>query len=238
MRVATLIPVRLAASRYPNKPFAVIKGLPMFHFIYKQIVNSYPNTYLATCDKEVEKYCMANQLKFIHTDPNHISGTDRIGEATKSLEKNFNIEKIINIQGDMPFIKPKHIKILINNLNKFEMSTLCCPFKDEDEFKDLNKVKLLISNKNKFAENFSRKPIIGKSMNINIFHHIGLYGYQMTFLREFLKMPISNREKSEKLEQLRLSNLNRIGVSLIKENILGVDTPEDLIRVNQILNHE
>ena len=55
------------------------------------------------------------------------------------------------------------------------------------------------------------------------------------FLKDFLKMPISKREKNEKLEQLRIKNLNRIGVSLIKENILGVDTKEDLIKVNQIL---
>ncbi len=72
-------------------------------------------------------------------------------------------------------------------------------------------------------------------MNLNIFHHIGLYSYQISFLKDFLKMPITEREKNEKLEQLRIKNLNRIGVSLIKESILGVDTIEDLIKVNQIL---
>ena len=72
-------------------------------------------------------------------------------------------------------------------------------------------------------------------MNVNTFHHIGLYGYQISFLKKFLQMPISEREKTEKLEQLRIQDLNKIGVSIIKENILGVDTKEDLIKVNNIL---
>ena len=82
-----LIPVRLKATRFPNKPFAKIAGIPMLHFVYKAASKSLSNVYLAICDNEVENYCIDNELKYIFTNPDHVSGTDRIGEAVSILEK-------------------------------------------------------------------------------------------------------------------------------------------------------
>ena len=237
MNIVSIIPVRLAATRFPNKPFAKIDGLPMFHYVYNKVLESCPNTLLAICDEKIETYCRNHNLQFISTNPNHQSGSDRVGEVISKIEMKKNIHKVINIQGDMPFISKEHIKLLISKIDYFEMSTLGCPFIDKKEFRDLNKVKLLIKedNKNVVAENFFREPMHASEMNVNTFHHIGLYGYQISFLKKFLQMPISRREKTEKLEQLRIQDLNKIGVSIIKENILGVDTKEDLIKVNNIL---
>ena len=237
MNIVSIIPVRLAATRFPNKPFAKIDGLPMFHYVYNRVLESCTNTLLAICDEKIETYCRNHNLQFISTNPNHQSGSDRVGEVISKIEMKENIHKVINVQGDMPFISKEHIKLLISKIDYFEMSTLGCPFIDKKEFQDLNKVKLLIKedNKNVVAENFFREPMHASEMNVNTFHHIGLYGYQISFLKKFLQMPISRREKTEKLEQLRIQDLNKIGVSIIKENILGVDTKEDLIKVNNIL---
>jgi 3-deoxy-manno-octulosonate cytidylyltransferase (CMP-KDO synthetase) len=209
----------------------------MFHYVYNRVLESCPNTLLAICDEKIETYCRNHNLRFISTNPNHQSGSDRVGEVISKIEMKENIHKVINIQGDMPFISKEHIKLLTSKIDYFEMSTLGCPFIDKKEFQDLNKVKLLIKedNKNVVAENFFREPMHASEMNVNTFHHIGLYGYQISFLKKFLQMPISEREKTEKLEQLRIQDLNKIGVSIIKENILGVDTKEDLIKVNNIL---
>ncbi len=147
MNTLSIIPVRLAATRFPNKPFAQIQGLPMFHYVYNRIITGYPNTFLATCDEEVETYCNQHNLQFIHTNPDHQSGTDRIGEAISKIESKKNFNKVINIQGDMPFISIDHIELLLKKIDYFEMSTLCCPFLDELEFQDINKVKLLIKKK-------------------------------------------------------------------------------------------
>ena len=87
MKIASIIPVRLAATRFPNKPFAQIQGLPMFHYVYNRVITSYPDTFLATCDEEIETYCSQHNLQFIHTNSNHQSGTDRIGEAVSKIEK-------------------------------------------------------------------------------------------------------------------------------------------------------
>ena len=237
MNIVSIIPVRLAATRFPNKPFAKIDGLPMFHYVYNRVLESCTNTLLAICDEKIETYCRNHNLQFISTNPNHQSGSDRVGEVISKIEMKENIHKVINVQGDMPFISKEHIKLLTSKIDYFEMSTLGCPFIDKKEFQDLNKVKLLIKedNKNVVAENFFREPMHASEMNVNTFHHIGLYGYQISFLKKFLQMPISEREKTEKLEQLRIQDLNKIGVSIIKENILGVDTKEDLIKVNNIL---
>lgn len=237
MNIVSIIPVRLAATRFPNKPFAKIDGLPMFHYVYNRVLESCTNTLLAICDEKIETYCRNHNLQFISTNPNHQSGSDRVGEVISKIEMKENIHKVINIQGDMPFISKEHIKLLTSKIDYFEMSTLGCPFIDKKEFQDLNKVKLLIKedNKNVVADNFFREPMHASEMNVNTFHHIGLYGYQISFLKKFLQMPISRREKTEKLEQLRIQDLNKIGVSIIKENILGVDTKEDLIKVNNIL---
>ena len=240
MTLATLIPVRLAASRFPNKPFAMIKGLPMFHFVYLQVINDYPNTYLAICDERIKNYCIKKKLNFIQTDQGHVSGTDRIGQAVKSLEQTKDFDKVINIQGDMPFINPDHIRMLSENLDKYLMTTLCCPFINNEEFKNPNKVKVQIKKNNKsyFCQNFFRNSLNTSKINYDIFHHIGVYGYTKQFLKDFIKIKQGEREKKEKLEQLRVLETAKIGISLLKENILGVDTEEDLIRVNQILNND
>ncbi|MAV82316.1 MAG: 3-deoxy-manno-octulosonate cytidylyltransferase [Pelagibacteraceae bacterium] len=240
MNIVTLIPVRLASTRFPNKPFSKIKGLPMFHFVYNKIINEYPSTYLATCDEEIENYCLINNINFIHTNDTHISGTDRIGEAINFLEKKYEFDSVINVQGDMPFINPKHIELLTKNLNEYVMSTLCCPFINKKEFLDTNKVKVLIKEHKRsfFSKNFSRVKLSESVMNKNTFHHIGIYGYKKSFLKDFVNASPSKREQLEKLEQLRVIANTKIGISIIEENILGVDTEEDLIRVNEILNNE
>ena len=82
-----LIPVRLQATRFPNKPFAKIGNLPMLHYVYNSASNFFSNVYLAICDEPVEEYCNENNIQYVLTDPSHVSGSDRIGEAIKTLEK-------------------------------------------------------------------------------------------------------------------------------------------------------
>ena len=233
-----LIPVRMKATRFPNKPFALIGGLPMFHYVYQKAVNIFPNTYLAICDHEVHKYCEQKNLKYVMTDPNHLSGSDRIGEAIRLLESQLNFDKVINIQGDMPFIKKDHLLKLNLKLDDFKMTTLACPFVNLEEAQNTSKVKVKISGKdNLVADNFFRDFSNQFKLNEDTFHHIGVYGYQKSFLREYISLPPTHREKEEKLEQLRVIDKIKINVSLIDEEILGVDTKEDLDRVNRLIQN-
>ncbi len=234
-----LIPVRLQATRFPNKPFAKIGNLPMLHYVYNSAVKFFSNVYLAICDQTVEEYCAEHNIQYIMTDSGHVSGSDRIGEAIEILENQKDFKFIINLQGDMPFIKEEYIKALREKLLIYEMSTLACPFKDLDEASNNSKVKVEIEEgEETIANDFYRVIKSNKKINKNIFHHIGVYGYQKDFLKKFISLPPTKREQEEKLEQLRIIDKAKISVVHIEKEILGVDTKEDLDTVNQqIQNH-
>ena len=234
-----LIPVRLQATRFPNKPFAKIGNLPMLHYVYNSAANFFSNVYLAICDKTVEEYCIEHSIQYIMTDSGHVSGSDRIAEAIEILENQNDFQYIINLQGDMPFIKEDYIKALREKLLSYEMSTLACPFKDLQEASNESKVKVEINDSSEdIANDFYRVIKSNKKINKNIFHHIGVYGYQKNFLKKFISFPPTQREKEEKLEQLRIFDKTKISVVHIEKEILGVDTKEDLDTVNrQIQNH-
>ena len=234
-----LIPVRLQAKRFPNKPFAKIGNLPMLHYVYNSAAKFFYNVYLAICDQTVEEYCKEHNIKYIMTDSGHVSGSDRIGEAIEILENQKDFKFIINLQGDMPFIKEKYIKALREKLLTYEMSTLACPFKGLEEASNESKVKVEIEEgEETIANDFYRVIKSNKKINKNIFHHIGVYGYQKDFLKKFISLPPTKREQEEKLEQLRVIDKTKISVVHIEKEILGVDTKEDLDTVNQqIQNH-
>ncbi len=234
-----LIPVRLQATRFPNKPFAKIGELPMLHYVYNSAANYFSNVYLAICDQAVEEYCIEHNIQYIMTDSAHVSGSDRIGEAIEILENQKDFKYIINLQGDMPFIKEEYIKALRDKLFTYEMSTLACHFKDLQEAFNESKVKVEIEDGDEIiANDFYRVIKSYKKINKNFFHHIGVYGYQKDFLKKFISLLPTKREKEEKLEQLRIIDKTKISVVHIEKEILGVDTKEDLDRVNQqIQNH-
>ncbi len=190
-----LIPVRLQAKRFPNKPFAKIGNLPMLHYVYNSAAKFFSNVYLAICDQTVEEYCAEHNIQYIMTDSGHVSGSDRIGEAIEILENQKDFKFIINLQ----------------------------------EIEEGGET---------IANDFYRVIKSNKKINKNVFHHIGVYGYQKDFLKKFISLPPTTREQEEKLEQLRIIDKAKISVVHIEKEILGVDTKEDLDTVNQqIQNH-
>jgi len=234
-----LIPVRLQATRFPNKPFAKIGDLPMLHYVYNAAFKSNFDVFLAICDEEIKDYCKKHQIPFVMTHPNHPSGSDRIGEALSKIEEHTHYSFIINVQGDMPFINQNYIQSLRSNLDNFKMTSLTCPFIDKQEAKSPSKVKVEIDDTQNIAIDFSRQIRDEKNLNKTIFHHIGVYGYQKNFLKKYISLPQTQRELDEKLEQLRILDLENIHITCVNNEILGVDTKEDLDRVNQIIQeHE
>ena len=229
-----LIPVRLQATRFPNKPFAKIGNLPMLHYVYNSAANFFSNVYLAICDQPVEEYCMDYNIQYIMTDIGHVSGSDRIGEAIEILENQKDFKYIVNLQGDMPFIKEEYIKTLREKLLSYEMSTLACPFKDLEEASNESKVKVEIEEGvETIANDFYREIKPNTKINEKVFHHIGVYGYQKDFLKKFISLSPTKREQEERLEQLRVIKETKISLVQIEKEILGVDTKEDLDTVNQ-----
>jgi 3-deoxy-manno-octulosonate cytidylyltransferase (CMP-KDO synthetase) len=241
-RIAIFIPARMGSTRLPGKPLADINGRPMIlHVLDRAKESGIEDIYVACAEKETAIIVEAGGGKAILTDPEHPSGTDRIFEAlTKS---GIDYDYIVNVQGDLPTPDHKIINAAIDAILEFpdaDIVTLASIVSNDLEKTNPNVVKAIIS---------MRTDTIGKALYFTrttaphgdgpILHHIGLYVYRKDALEKFVKLPPSQLEKREKLEQLRaLENDMNIYVVLVDTAPLGVDTLEDLEKAREILTNK
>jgi len=180
------------------------------------------------------------------TDTSHRTGTDRVAAVAANLP----CEIVVNVQGDEPLLEPETIEAVIAPLAAdpmLEMSTVCVAIKDRSDYDDPNVVKV-VKDQRGHALYFSRAPIpYARDARAaarppspfplpTVFKHIGLYGYRRTFLLKFTTLPQTPLEHAESLEQLRALEYGyRIHTVETQHDSIGVDTPEDLERVRQLL---
>ncbi len=238
-----LIPSRLAATRLPNKPLLKINNLSIINHVYKIAKSSLiGESYVATGDKEIFEEVTKFGGKCILTKKDHKTGTDRIFEAYQELRDD-NIEYVINLQGDEPMLDIEDVTNLLKKTIKKQskISTLACQIDDEKFFLNKNVVKVitkeeLLQNNLSTATSFRREI---KNTQKNIYHHIGIYIYNVTYLERFVQLEQTQNEKSQKLEQLRLMDNNiEIDVGLAKTKPIGVDTDEDYIEIKKIMEYK
>ena len=224
-----LIPSRLAATRLPNKPLLKINNISIINHVYKIAKSSLVGeSYVATGDKEIFEEVTKLGGKCILTKKDHKTGTDRIFEAYQELRDD-NIEYVINLQGDEPMLDIEDVTNLLKKTIKKQskISTLACQIEDEKFFLNTNVVKVitkeeLLQNNLSTATSFTREI---KNTQKNIYHHIGIYIYNVSYLEKFVQLEQTHNEKSQKLEQLRLMDNNiDIDVGLAKTKPIGVDT--------------
>ena len=238
---AIIIPARLAARRFPNKPLVKINNVPMIiHVLNKAIEARVGEVFVATPDVEIFNIVNNNGGNGILTKHDHASGSDRIYEvSSKRLKRNTDL--IINLQGDMPNIKPHNISKLVKLMknNNCDIGTLASNIKDKNEIIDPNIVKVLTNQtlkENNFiiAKDFFRTK---KDLeNKKIYHHVGIYCFQPTYLKQYVELGESKQEKIQKLEQLRILGKIDMNVGYCDSNPLSVDTLEDLKRVEREIN--
>ena len=238
---AIIIPARLASTRLPNKPLLPINGKPMILHVWEQAVAAEIGEVIVATDSDQIKQVISEAGGNCElTRMNHQSGTDRIYEALENFDQDKNINFIINLQGDLPQINRECLSSVVNLLSDeaAEVSTLVCEMTDHDEINSKSIVKAIadINPNTKIgrAINFTRTP--EASINGNYLHHIGLYAYTRSALEKFVHLAPSTREIDQKLEQLRaLDNQMRIDIQLIDFLPLGVDTPEDLEKMQKLI---
>ena len=232
-----IIPARYASSRFPGKPLAEIQGKPMIQWVYERVQSSEVHDLAVATDDERIANCVCGfGGKVVMTSPDHASGTDRCGEAAKSMCPTDN-DVVINIQGDEPLISPKEIHLLASAFEdrNVQIATLVNPFQDRKILANPNVVKV-VKAKNGNVLYFSRLPIPYLRENAtlpkNYYRHIGIYAYRYGVLKKIVQLPTSELENSEKLEQLRwLENGYTIRALECDYQGIGVDTPEDLKNV-------
>lgn len=238
-----LIPSRLAATRLPNKPLLKINNISIINHVYKIAKSSLiGESYVATGDKEIFEEVTKLGGKCILTKKDHKTGTDRIFEAYQELRDD-NIEYVINLQGDEPMLDIEDVTNLLKKTikKKSKISTLACQIEDEKFFLNKNVVKVttkeeLHQNNLSVATSFTREI---KNTQKNIYHHIGIYIYNVSYLERFVQLEQTQNEKSQKLEQLRLMDNNiEIDVGLAKTKPIGVDTDEDYLEIKKIMEYK
>jgi 3-deoxy-manno-octulosonate cytidylyltransferase (CMP-KDO synthetase) len=247
-----LIPARLASTRLPNKPLADLAGVPMVVRVAQRVLShstsaQAPRVVVAADSVEIIAACQAHGVEAVLTRVDHPSGSDRLAEASHLLGLG-NDEIVVNVQGDEPLIDPSlasAVAELLVQRPQASMSTAAHAIASRADFMSPHVVKVVIDAQG-MALYFSRAPIphwrdqdeSSAWPQPAPLRHIGIYGYRVGFLREFPKLAQAPLERTEALEQLRaMWHGYRIAVHVTAQAPgPGVDTPEDLARVRQLLS--
>jgi len=241
-KIVAIIPARWGSTRFPGKPLHRIAGKPLIQHVWErcQSAKMLDEIIIATDDMRIAEAAFSFGAQVTLTSPKHQSGTDRIAEVAKKLK---GISHLINVQGDEPLADPA----LINRLAKLMMSdkkigmiTAATVFGKNEVIENPNAVKVILDRSSN-ALYFSRSPIPfvrdGK-IPVQYYRHQGIYGYSLPFLLEFVKWKPTMLEKAEQLEQLRaLENGAKIRVVITKHASIGIDTPEDVKQVEDLLKN-
>ena len=246
-RIMAVIPARYASSRFPGKALARLDSRTMLEHVYERVsMSRYTGSVLvATDDRRIYEEARSFGARVQMTRQDHLSGTDRVAEVASAYA---DVELVVNVQGDEPLIDPAAIDAAILPLldePSIPMGTLKKRIEDPREVSDANVVKI-VTDRFENAIYFSRStiPYSGNTeppgdpsqTRRAHFKHIGLYVYRRDFLLRYPDFPVGPLERAERLEQLRaLENGYKIRVVETDYESLGVDTPEDLERVQSLM---
>jgi 3-deoxy-manno-octulosonate cytidylyltransferase (CMP-KDO synthetase) len=243
MKLIGVIPARYGSTRFPGKPLANIGGKPLIQWVIERCQGAkFLEEVVVATDDERIRQVSSQWCRVEMTSPEHASGTDRVAEVVQRSQA----EGAINIQGDEPLIDPAVIDMVATALANAEMSTAAAPLKDTAEYENPNVVKVVVNTMDR-ALYFSRRTIpyvrdaASRSATEQLaafpfLKHLGIYGYRRETLLQLVHLPMSPLERAEKLEQLRaLENGIAIAVVRVNYEAVGVDVPEDVARVEQLL---
>jgi 3-deoxy-manno-octulosonate cytidylyltransferase (CMP-KDO synthetase) len=244
MSIIGIIPARYASTRFPGKPLHLIAGKPLLQHVVERCreARSLTEVIVATDDERIagvaREFCSVEM-----TRADHPSGTDRIAEVAARID----CDAVVNVQGDEPLIAPEVIDAVAGALSETEMTTAATLVNNISDYSDPNVVKVVVSAAGR-ALYFSRRTIPfvrdlaeeSPEKQLQAFpflKHLGIYGYRCEVLRRLVEFPPSPLEQAERLEQLRaLENGIQIAVCPVEYEAIGVDVPEDVQRVEALLN--
>jgi len=240
--ILILIPARMASTRLPGKPLADIAGEPMIVHVLRQAqAAAIGPVVVATDSPEIVAAVEKCGARAVMTRADHASGSDRIFEALGKVDPQRSAEIVVNVQGDLPTLKPAHIAAALEPLadGAVDIATLAAEISSAHERDDPNVVKVVgtpVAPGRLRALYFTRAT--APAGPGPLYHHIGLYAFRRAALERFVVLPPSPLERREKLEQLRALEAGmRIDVAIVDAVPLGVDTPEHLETARAMLTN-
>lgn len=238
MKILCVIPSRIGSTRMPRKPLLPIQGKPMVQWVYENAsrCDSIAKVIVATDDDEIAQVITQIGGHVEMTDPNILTGSDRVAAVAENYP---DMDVIINLQGDEPFIRPRMLEQLVTPYligEAPEMTTLARPLDLKAHHNDPGVVKV-ITDLHGNAICFSRAPIPYMRQDVTdlpLYHHIGLYAFRSDFLSHYTKLPQTPLERAEALEQMRvLEHGYRIRVCLTEDTTLEINTKEEYEQAQQ-----
>lgn len=242
-KVLAIIPARFASTRFPGKPLVDLGGKPMIQRTYERVrsVDGWFRIVIATDDFRIKEVAEGFGAEVIMTREDHISGTDRCAEVLEIIGE--EMDYVVNIQGDEPFIEPAQLLELAEGFQtNAPILTLIKKIQDHATLFSVNTPKVVINSKGE-ALYFSRQTIpylrgIEESEWLNrhtFYKHIGLYAYRADVLRQLSQLKPTSLELAESLEQLRwLENAYTIQTIETQFETVGIDSPEDLEKITKM----
>ncbi len=242
---AIIVPCRLESTRFPRKLLHLIRGKPLVLWVAERIRRECPELplYFAVDDPLLAAPLEGAGFRTLLTRGDHASGTDRLAEANAVVKAPY----VVNVQADEPLVTRAQLLVLAQLIRgPVAMATLATPFQRAEDFQNPNQVKVVLRNDGR-ALYFSRaampfaRDLGGRGDDAWVgaspcYRHLGLYAYRADLLEQFARLPGGRLEQIEKLEQLRvLENGLDIAVGLTSDPTIGVDTPEDAVKFEQVL---
>lgn len=242
-RIIGIIPARMASSRFPGKPLALIHGMPMIGHVYhrSRMSASLKDVYVATCDREIYDYIESMGGKAVMTADTHERATDRTAECLLKIEAETGlpVDIVVMIQGDEPMLVPEMIDLAATPLlddPAIEVVNLMAPLRNRKEHSDPNEVKVVVDQRG-FALYFSREPIPSRkkgAKNLPMFKQVCIIPFRRDFLLKFNRLTPTPLEIVESVDMLRVLEHGH-EVRMIRSDHItySVDTPEDLKHVEK-----
>lgn len=241
MKVIAVIPARYASTRFPAKLMHDLGGKTVILRTYEAAINThlFDDVFVVTDSSLIFDEILSHGGKAIMSIKEHESGSDRIAEAVQNLD----VDIVVNVQGDEPFINAEPLAQVIEVFKKDEdkrvdLASLMREISSESEINNPNNVKVVV-DQNHFALYFSRSVIPyprEKNVGVRYFQHIGIYAFRKQALLDFYSLPMMSLEASEKLEQLRYLEFGK-RIKMVETNHvgIGIDTPDDLEKARKML---
>lgn len=239
-KAVVLIPARYQSTRFPGKPLTPIFGHSMIERVYQNACASGLPCYVVTDDERIEKAVLSFGGKCLRVDDDVPSGSERIALATQRYLRELAPDYVINVQGDEPLLKGETLKDLLafHQASSFDITTLVRPRpRTEKDWSNSHVVKAVLGRGGRCLY-FSRAsvPVDRDGVNATWFQHVGVYCFRTEALMKFVGWPAGIVEEMEKLEQLRaLENGLSIGALETTQKLIGVDTPDDVKKVEEAL---
>jgi len=244
MSILAIIPARMGSSRFPGKPMAEILGKPMIGHVYERVSQSplVTLTAVATCDQEIHDYITSIGGVAVMTSDQHERASDRCAEALVKLEaaNNTRYDIVVMVQGDEPMTHSdmigEAVQPILDN-PEIQVVNLLGKIKDAQEFEDRNCIKV-VCDLHSNAMYFSREPIPTRCKvdEIPIGKQVCIIPFRRDFLLEYTRMAPTPLEVAESVDMMRiLEHGLKVHMAPTRHNTQAVDTPEDLRRVERLM---